>query len=225
MFSIRMARTVTARWLCILLFLGCAAHAQTKCNVEIKILLSPTETQAAVAALNFKKETAGRVYFFDTSALDLLGQGLIIRLRQGAGDDLTVKLRPRGGAKPFAPSNIGEEFDCEIDLIGGCQDPRPTRFAAGTPGQICLRPEAKFGNCLMPGKKRLLKERRRSPSIGPASRESPTSRRKVGKPRLSPASANSRWSFGSGRGGGSSNSQPRLGQTRERPPTSNCNSS
>jgi hypothetical protein len=122
----RIRRNLLIRSLCILLSLGCASRAQDKCNVEIKILLSPTETQAAIAALNFEKETAGRVYFFDTNALDLLAQGLIIRLRQGAGDDFTVKLRPPDGAKPFAPSNIGEGFDCEIDLIGGVRTPSYT---------------------------------------------------------------------------------------------------
>src|SRR6266852_3316437 len=92
-------RSILSRSLCILLFLGCDSHEQDKCNVEIKLLLSPTETRAAVASLNFEKETAGRVYFFDTSPLDLLAQGLIIRLRQGAGNDLTITLRPPGGAK------------------------------------------------------------------------------------------------------------------------------
>jgi len=68
-------------------------HVQENCNVEVKLLLSPTETQAAIAALRVKKETAGRVYFFDTGALDLLSRGAIVRLRQGAKSDLTVKLR------------------------------------------------------------------------------------------------------------------------------------
>jgi hypothetical protein len=116
-------RSVLSRTLCVLLFLGCASLAQDKCNVEIKLLLSPTETQAAVASLNFEKQTAGRVYFFDTSALDLLAQGLIIRLRQGANSDLTIKLRPPGGAKSFVRSDIGEGFDCEVDLIGGVPTP------------------------------------------------------------------------------------------------------
>ena len=68
-------RNALIRSLCILVFLGCACHAQDKCNVEIKMLLSPTETQAAITSLKLKKETAGRVYFFDTSDLDLLAQG------------------------------------------------------------------------------------------------------------------------------------------------------
>ena len=118
-------RSILSGSLCVLLFLGCASHAQDKCNVEIKILLSPTQTQTAIAALNFKKEAAGRVYFFDTSALDLLAQGLIIRLRQGADGDLTIKLRPPE-TKSLVPSNIGEGVDCEVDLIGGVATPSYT---------------------------------------------------------------------------------------------------
>jgi hypothetical protein len=129
----RVRHNMLIRSLGILLFLGCCARAQDKCNVEIKILLYPTQTQAAIASLDFKKEAAGRVYFFDTSALDLLAQGLIIRLRQGGSNDFTVKVRPPDGAKPFVPSNIGEGFDCEIDLIGGVRTPSYTvrsRYAA-----------------------------------------------------------------------------------------------
>ena len=59
----------------VALFFCPALHAQQNCNVEIKVLLSQTETQAAVAALGAKRETAGRVYFFDTNSLDLLSPG------------------------------------------------------------------------------------------------------------------------------------------------------
>jgi hypothetical protein len=41
-------------------------HAQENCNVEVKLLLSPTETQAATRALGSKQGSVGRVYFFDT---------------------------------------------------------------------------------------------------------------------------------------------------------------
>jgi hypothetical protein len=112
--------------LCVLLFLGLALQAQEQCNIEAKLLLSPTETQAAIASLDLKKETGGRVYFFDTSALDLLSHGLIIRLRQGAGNDLTVKLRPPGGEKLRVPSKVSEAFYCEVDLIGDATIPSYT---------------------------------------------------------------------------------------------------
>jgi hypothetical protein len=126
-------RGMLSGWLCVVLFAGWAAYAQDRCNVEIKILLSPDETPAAVAALKLKNETAGRVYFFDTSDLDLLAHGLIIRLRQGSDGDLTIKVRPSAGTKTVAPSDIGEGFDCEVDLIGGVRTPSytvRTRYAA-----------------------------------------------------------------------------------------------
>jgi hypothetical protein len=93
-------------------------HAQENCNVEVKLLLSPAETQAAIAALGAKKETGGRVYFFDTHALDLLLQGAVVRLRLGARNDLTVKLRPPNGRKISAPSQGRDGFKCEVDLTG-----------------------------------------------------------------------------------------------------------
>jgi hypothetical protein len=51
---------------CVVLLLCSGLHAQENCNVEAKLLLSPAETQVAIAALSAKKEKAGRVYFFDT---------------------------------------------------------------------------------------------------------------------------------------------------------------
>ena len=65
---------------CVVLLICSGLHAQENCNVEVKLLLSPAETQAAVAALSAQKEMTGRVYFFDTGALDLLSQGAIVRL-------------------------------------------------------------------------------------------------------------------------------------------------
>jgi hypothetical protein len=98
-------------------------HAQQNCNVEVKILLSQTETQAAVAALDAKRETTGRVYFFDTDALDLLGQGAIVRLRRDGQSDLTVKLRPSDN-KEFSASSMGSgSFKCEADLTGDGENP------------------------------------------------------------------------------------------------------
>jgi hypothetical protein len=108
---------------CILLFLASSLHAQDGCGVEVKLLLSPAETQTAVSALGFEKKATGRVYFFDTSTLDLQSQGAIVRLRQGVDRDLTVKLRPRSGRKLPVPSPMGEGFKCEIDLNGGNASP------------------------------------------------------------------------------------------------------
>ena|ERR1700685_3922972 len=102
-------------FICALLSLSCTLRAAEKCPVEVKILLSPPSTQAAVASLGFEKETAGRVYFFDTDALDLLKQGLIVRMRQGTSNDLTVKVRLPEGAEQGRAAQLQEQFPCEID--------------------------------------------------------------------------------------------------------------
>jgi len=143
--------------LCILLCFGSALHSQERCNVEVKLLLAPTQTQAAVTSLNFEKEAAGRVYFFDTNALNLLSQGLIIRLRQGASNDFTVKLRPPVDTKPLVPSGIGEGFDCEIDLIGGAAGPSYTVQSKYTATHV---PETgiEISSLLDAGQKKLLTE-------------------------------------------------------------------
>jgi hypothetical protein len=104
---------------CAVLILCSGLHAQEHCKVEVKLLLSASEVQPAVAAFSGKKETPGRVYFFDTDALDLLSQGAIVRLRQGARSDLTVKLRPPNGKKITVSSKGLDYFKCEVDLIGG----------------------------------------------------------------------------------------------------------
>jgi hypothetical protein len=123
-----------------LYFLSCAmflfssgSHAQENCNVEVKLLLSPVQTQSAVAELSGSNEKLGRVYFFDTDSLDLLSQGAIVRLRQGAKNDLTVKLRPPHDKTFSAPSKGRDLFNCEVDLAGN--EPTPSysvtsRFAA-----------------------------------------------------------------------------------------------
>ncbi len=86
--------------------------------MEAKLLLSSAQAQAVVAALNAKRETTGRVYFYDTSTLDLLSHGVIVRLRQGADNDLTVKLRPTADQKFSDPSAGRENNKCEVDLTG-----------------------------------------------------------------------------------------------------------
>ena len=98
----------------MILFLCPGVRAEESCPVEIKLLLSPLTTQTVIASLGFKNEAAGRVYFFDTDALDLLMQGVIVRVRQGANNDLTVKVRlPKGD--PKVDSRLRERFPCEID--------------------------------------------------------------------------------------------------------------
>jgi hypothetical protein len=98
-----------------ILFLGPAVRAQERCPVEIKLLLSPATTQTVIASLELKNEAAARVYFFDTDALDLLMQGIIVRVRQGANNDLTVKVRLPKGDQQVVSSQLHERFPCEID--------------------------------------------------------------------------------------------------------------
>jgi hypothetical protein len=99
---------------CGFLFFCPSLHAQRECDVEVKILLSSTGGQAA-AALGAKKQSSGRIYFFETDEVGLLSRGLIVRLRQGARRDLTVKLRPLGGKQSSTPV---EGSECEVDVTG-----------------------------------------------------------------------------------------------------------
>ena len=98
-----------------ILFLAHALHAEEKCPVEIKLLLSPPTTQTVIASLGFKNEAAGHVYFFDTHALDLFMQGVIVRVRQGANNDLTVKVRLPKSDPQVDSFRLHERFPCEID--------------------------------------------------------------------------------------------------------------
>jgi hypothetical protein len=95
-----------------------ASHAQERCSVEVKLLLSPEQTQRARSTLDFDNEVAGLVYFFDTDSLDLFAKGLILRLRRGADSDLTIKLRPPKGKTFFATSADDEGYKCEEDFTG-----------------------------------------------------------------------------------------------------------
>ncbi len=108
----------TALRVCVVLLLCATTQAQQTCDLEAKLLLSPAQTQAAVAAFVAKKETRGRVYFYDTNTLDLFSHGVIVRLRQGADNDLTVKLRPAKREAFSDPSAGREGYKCEIDLTG-----------------------------------------------------------------------------------------------------------
>jgi len=107
---------------CALLFLSPALQAEETCPVEVKLLLSPPTIQTVIASLNFGKETVTQVYFFDTDALDLLKQGVIVRVRQGADNDLTVKMRVPEGNQQVDTTQLREHFPCEIDRTGAGED-------------------------------------------------------------------------------------------------------
>jgi hypothetical protein len=98
-------------------------HGQETCNEEVKLLLSPAQVQAAVPALQARGETHGRIYFYDTPGLALLAKGVILRLREGAEIDITVKLRPLSGEKFVDPSGGRERYKCEVDLNDGVENP------------------------------------------------------------------------------------------------------
>ena len=98
-------------------------HGQEPCDVEVKLLLSPTQVQTAIAALHARRETQGRIYFYDTSSLDLLSRGVILRLRAGAEIDLTAKLRPASDEKLVSRSGGSERSKCEADLNDGVETP------------------------------------------------------------------------------------------------------
>src|SRR5258708_17698045 len=78
----------------VVVFLCVDLKAQESCNFEAKLLLVPTQVEAAIPLLHATRELRSRIYFYDTPALDLLSKGVILRLRVGANSDLTVKLRP-----------------------------------------------------------------------------------------------------------------------------------
>ena len=96
-------------------FLAPVLHAEVKCPAEVKLLLSPSTTQTVIASFGFENETSVRVYLFDTDALDLLKHGVIIRVRQGAKNDFTVKVRLPEGNQQVDDSQLGEQFPCEVD--------------------------------------------------------------------------------------------------------------
>jgi hypothetical protein len=119
-----------------LLFLS-AVHAEESCPVEVKLLLSAPAPQSVVTALGFKKTTAGLVYFFDTESLDLLMQGVIVRIRQGANNDLTVKVRLSRPSEDRA--RLLEQFPCEIDRTPAEAD---TSYAVGRPYGVTKVPDS-----------------------------------------------------------------------------------
>lgn len=97
-------------------------HGQETCREEVKLLLSPTQVQTAIPALDARGEAHGHIYFYDTSSLDLLAEGVILRLRAGAEIDLTTKLRPLSGKRFLDPSGGRESYKCEVDLNDGAED-------------------------------------------------------------------------------------------------------
>jgi hypothetical protein len=129
--------------------------------VEVKLLLSSTKDQAAVTALNLKNEKTGFVYFFDTNTLDLLLQGVIVRLRQGINNDLTVKFRPSQGEKFTDSATEQDIFKCEIDFIGDGSGPSYSISRRFTENPL-LQTGRVISHLLSPGQRNLLEETKAS---------------------------------------------------------------
>jgi hypothetical protein len=139
------------------LFLRSGLQAQEKCSVEIKLSLSPPTIQNVIASLNFANEQQSRVYFFDTDELNLLMQGVIVRVRQGAVNDLTVKVRvPKGGGQ-MDSTHFRAHVSCEINMTGAGED---TDYSVGRKYKPRKMPETGTDilSQLRPPQKKLLQE-------------------------------------------------------------------
>src|SRR3954453_3402558 len=109
----------------VLVLFGSVAYGAEGCAVEVKVLIARSDQARAVQTLGFEKKQKGRVYFYDTAALDLLKQGLILRVRQGDEDnDLTVKVRPASESSVITDPSYGQEdFKCESDMNASIAKP------------------------------------------------------------------------------------------------------
>jgi hypothetical protein len=145
------------RFIVAVLFIGSALRAEEKCPVEVKVLLSPQTTHTVIASLRFEKETTGRVYFFDTDELGLLKQGVIVRVRQGTNNDLTVKVRAPAGNSLVNVTQLREHFPCETNRTGAGED---TDYAVRNKYKVLQVPQrgSEISNVLSPPQKRLLRE-------------------------------------------------------------------
>jgi hypothetical protein len=132
-------------------------RAQEKCNFEAKLLLVPTQVHAAISLLHATRQLRTRIYFYDTPALDLLSKGLILRLRQGASNDLTAKLRPLSGDQFSDSSSGSERAKCEVEITGGVEG---RSYSVGTRYGAEHAPETgeEMVRLLSAGQKRLIEE-------------------------------------------------------------------
>jgi hypothetical protein len=111
-------RLVLQLCLCSAVCLATVPLAEEKCGTEIKILLLPAELHSALQSFNAGPGVIGSVYLFDTNALDLLSQGVILRLRTGVISDITVKLRARANLQGSSGPSGVDHYKCEVDLTG-----------------------------------------------------------------------------------------------------------
>src|SRR5215470_3916268 len=93
-------------------------RAQERCNAEVKLLVSPAQTERVLAAFHAGTPSHSEIYFYDSESLELLSQGLIVRMRTGAQRDLTAKLTSSEAESCKCPTYAGGAGKCEADLVG-----------------------------------------------------------------------------------------------------------
>ncbi len=101
---------------CLVLWLAALSHAQEPCGSEIKVLLRVSEIESAQKAFNAAKGVPGEVYLFDTAARELLSEGVVLRVRRGATNDLMVKVRIPPEKKINVPHTAEDQYKCEVDV-------------------------------------------------------------------------------------------------------------
>jgi hypothetical protein len=141
----------------VAVFLCVDLKAEESCNSEVKLLLVPTQVEAAIPLFHATREVRSRIYFYDTPALDLLSKGVILRLRVGANSDLTVKLRPLTDKQFSNPSSEGERYKCEAEITGGAEGRSYSVATSYSAGHV---PETgpELLHLLSAGQRRLLEE-------------------------------------------------------------------
>ena len=89
--------------------------------VEIKLTIRPDQELLAERAMEVTEDTADarRVYFFDTSDLDLFKAGVVLRARlvTDGDDDSTVKLRAMEAASVSEDWRGSKGFKLEADWV------------------------------------------------------------------------------------------------------------
>src|SRR5579863_4743400 len=139
------------------LFVTAASHAEKRCSAEVKLLLPSPNVQEVIASFIFARPTSGQIYFFDTDARDLQRQGVIVRVRQGANDDLTVKVRVPEGSKQVDLSSLRAHFPCEVNRTGAGED---TDYSVRRRYKTLVVPETGLDifKLLNPSQKKLLQQ-------------------------------------------------------------------
>lgn len=97
------------------------------------------------------------MFFFDTGDLKLLKQGVIVRVRQGANNDITVKARVPGDDRQIGASPLRQQFPCETNRT---RDGEDTDYSVRRKYEVRPVPErgSEISRVLSPLQRRLLRE-------------------------------------------------------------------